>query len=152
MDFPRKPLLDRIIVREIPIAEYYEQPEGVDIDLDNAHIKERSDRGVVVAVSDKVDDVQVGDTVFFDEFSLADPVFLNPGHKLRNDLPKYWQMRVADLKGVQVTNREQDCGAMWSVGRDTFHCTLKSGHDGEHIGIGVLGTPFTCNLQDLIHA
>jgi co-chaperonin GroES (HSP10) len=100
--FPRKPLLDRIIVREIPIAEYYEQPEGVTIDLDNAHIKERSDRGIVVAVSDKVDDVKVGDTVFFDEFALCDPVFLNPGHKNRSDLPLYWQMRVADLKGVAV--------------------------------------------------
>lgn len=100
--FPRKPLLDRVIVREIPIAEYYEQPEGIEIDLDNAHIKERSDRGVVVAVSDKVDDVHVGDTVFFDEFALCDPVFLNPAHKNRNDLPKYWQMRVSDLKGIEV--------------------------------------------------
>jgi co-chaperonin GroES (HSP10) len=102
MDFPRKPLLDRIIVREIPIAEFYEQPEGVDIDLDNAHIKERSDRGVVVAVSDQIHDVHVGDTVFFDEFALTDPVYLNPAHKLRNDLPRFYQMRLADLKGVAV--------------------------------------------------
>jgi co-chaperonin GroES (HSP10) len=112
--FPRKPLLDRVIVREIPIAEYYEQPEGVDIDLDNAHIKERSDRGVVVAVSGKVDDVQVGDTVFFDEFALTDPVFLNPAHKLRHDLPLYWQMRVADLKGVAV---EEEVYTQIDIGR-----------------------------------
>jgi hypothetical protein len=113
--FPRKPLLDRIIVREIPIAEYYEQPKEGDVGyvpLDGSEVgaaafKEKSDRGVVVAVSDKVDDVHVGDTVFFDEFALCDPVFLNPAHKNRSDLPKYWQMRVADLKGVQVPSTSQ---------------------------------------------
>jgi co-chaperonin GroES (HSP10) len=113
MDFPRKPLLDRVIVREIPIAEYYEQPEGVDIDLDNAHIKERSDRGVVVAVGECVPlgnvtlpmPVVVDDIVYFDEFALCDPVFLNPSHKMRNDLSLYWQIRVADLKGIDVANR-----------------------------------------------
>jgi co-chaperonin GroES (HSP10) len=97
--------MDRVIVREIPIQEYYEQPQGVDIDLDNVHIKERSDRGVVVAVSRQVEqggDIAVGDTVYFDEFALSDPVFLNPAHKLRHDLPKYWQIRVGDLKGVEV--------------------------------------------------
>lgn len=102
--FPRKPLLDRIIVREIPIAEYYEQPEGVTIDLDNSNIKERSDRGEVVAISRAVregGEVAVGDTVFFDEFCMCDPVYLNPAHKNRSDLPKYWQIRLADLKGVQ---------------------------------------------------
>lgn len=108
--FSRKPLLDRIIVREIPIAEYYEQPEGFEVDLDNAHIKERTDRGVVVAVGDCVPlggvilemPVKVGDVVFFDEFCLCDPVYLNPAHRNRTDLPKYWQMRVQDLKGVHV--------------------------------------------------
>lgn len=107
-DFPRKPLLDRIIVREIPIAEYYEQPEGVTIDLENAHIKERTDRGVVVAVSKQVEadaEISVGDTVFFDEFCMSDEVLLNPAHKNRHDLPKYWQMRVADLKGVEVEEK-----------------------------------------------
>ena len=108
--FSRKPLLDRIIVREIPIAEYYEQPQGFEVDLDNANIKERTDRGVVVAVGDCVPlggvilemPVHVGDVVFFDEFCLCDPVYLNPAHRNRTDLPKYWQMRVQDLKGVQV--------------------------------------------------
>ena len=115
MTFPRKPVLDRIIVREIPIAEYYEQPEGVTIDLDNAHIKERSDRGVVVAVGDCVPlgnvtlpmPVAVDDIVFFDEYAMTDPVFLNPAHKNRSDLPKYWQIRVADLKGIDVENRNK---------------------------------------------
>jgi co-chaperonin GroES (HSP10) len=115
MEFPRKPLLDCIIVREIPIAEYYEQPEGVNIDLDNAHIKERSDRGVVVAVGECVPlgnvtlpmPVVVDDIVFFDEFALSDPVFLNPAHKNRVDLPRYYQIRVADLKGFDVENRNR---------------------------------------------
>ena len=100
--FPRKPLGDRVIVREIPIEEYYEQPEGILVDLSNTHIRERSDRGIVVAVSEKVHEVALGDTVFFDEFCMSDPVFLNPAHKNRPDLPKYWQMRVDDLKGVAV--------------------------------------------------
>ena len=113
--FPRKPLLDRIIVREIPITEFYEQPDRIEIDLDNSHIKERSDRGVVVAVGDCVPmgavtlpmPVVVDDVVFFDEFALSDPVYLNPAHKNRNDLPKYFQMRVSDLKGIDVENRER---------------------------------------------
>ena len=113
--FPRKPLLDRIIVREIPIAEFYEQPQEIKIDLDNAHIKERSDRGVVVAVGDCVPmgavtlpmPVVIDDLVFFDEFALSDPVFLNPAHKNRNDLPKYFQMRVSDLKGIDIANRNR---------------------------------------------
>jgi co-chaperonin GroES (HSP10) len=113
--FPCKPLLDRIIVREIPIAEFYEQPQEIKIDLDNAHIKERSDRGVVVAVGDCVQmgavtlpmPVVIDDLVFFDEFALSDPVFLNPAHKNRNDLPKYFQMRVSDLKGIDIANRNR---------------------------------------------
>ena len=113
--FPRKPLLDRIIVREIPIAEFYEQPQGIEIDLDNSHMKERSDRGMVVAVGDCVPmgavtlpmPVMVNDIVFFDEFALSDPVFLNPAHKNRNDLPKYFQMRVSDLKGIDVENHNR---------------------------------------------
>lgn len=107
-EFPRKPLLDRIIVREIPIAEYYEQPKGVTVDLDNSHIKERSDRGEVVAVGDCVPmggvmlsmPVKVGDIVTFDDTCMVSPIFLNPAHKNRHDLPKYWLMRVADLNGI----------------------------------------------------
>jgi co-chaperonin GroES (HSP10) len=114
--FPRRPLLDRIIVREIPIEDYYEQPEGIVVDLQNTHIRERSDRGVVVAVSDQVDGVKVGDTVFFDEFCMSDPVFLNPAHKNRPDLPKYWQIRVADLKGVAVVHPD---------GRVTAHSRVR---------------------------
>jgi co-chaperonin GroES (HSP10) len=118
MDFPRRPLKDRVYVREIPIAEYYEQPDKIEIDLENAHIKERSDRGVVVAVGSKIEDVKVGDTVFFDEFSLCDPVFLNPAHKNRTDLPKYWQMREDDLKGVQNPKAAVEA---WEVERMLSH-------------------------------
>lgn len=106
--FPRQPLLDRIIVREIPIEEIYQQGD-VAIPLDNSHVKIRSDRGEVVAVGDCVPmggvvlpmPIAVGEVVFFDEYTLSDPVYLNPADKNRSDLPKYWLMRVADLKGVQ---------------------------------------------------
>lgn len=99
--FPIRPLFDRVIVREIPIQDYYEQSENVVVDLDNSFIRERSDRGVVVAIGNKVEEVQVGDIVQYDEYCLSDPIFLNPAHKNRTDLPKYWQIRVPDLKGVR---------------------------------------------------
>ena len=113
--FPRKPLLDRIIVREIPVKDYYRQSDDVVVDLDNSNIKILSDRGVVVAVGDCAPlgnvtlpiPVVLGDIVYFDEFALCDPVLLNPADKNRTDLPKYWQMRVADLKGIDVENREK---------------------------------------------
>ena len=104
--FPIRPLFDRVIVREIPIEDYYEQPKGVEIDLSNAHIRERSDRGVVVAIGPKVEDVQVGDTVQYDEYCLNDPIYLNPAHKNRPDLPRYWQIRTPDLKGVRACTFE----------------------------------------------
>lgn len=108
MDFPRKPLLDRVIVREIPIKEYYRQPEGVTVDLDNAHIKERSDRGEVVAVGDCVPmggvilpmPVSVGQIVTFEDTCMVSPIYLNPADKNDATLPKYWLMRVADLNGI----------------------------------------------------
>jgi len=100
--FPIRPLFDRVIVREVPIEDYYEQSEHVAVDLQNAFIKERSDRGVVVAIGSKVEEVKVGDTVQYDEYCMSDPIYLNPAHKNRVDLPRYWQIRVPDLKGVRV--------------------------------------------------
>jgi len=112
MSFERKPLFDRVIIEEIPIETYYDNSshEGVIVDLDNTHIKLRSDRGKVVAVGDCVPmwgvilpmPVKVGDIVFFDDTAYYDPVFLNPSHRYRTDLPKYWQIRVGDLKGIAV--------------------------------------------------
>lgn len=107
--FPRKPLLDRIIVREIPIEEIY-QAQEMELPINDARRKDRSDRGIAVAVGDCVPiggvilpmPVSVGQTVFFDDLCLCDPVYLNPADKNRTDLPKYWQMRVGDLKGVEV--------------------------------------------------
>jgi co-chaperonin GroES (HSP10) len=107
--FPRRPLLDRVIVREIPIEEFYEQGD-VNVPLNDKRITLRTDRGVVVAAGDCVMmggmiiemPVKVGDVVFFDEFAMCDPIYLNPADRNRTDLPKYWHMRVGDLKGVQV--------------------------------------------------
>jgi len=111
MSFPIKPILDRVIVQEIPIADYYEQPEGFEIALDNSNIKEVSDRGVVVATGQFMVvgglqvsiPVEIGDVVRYDEFSRTDPVYLNPAHKNRSDLPKYYQIRVGDLKGIEIS-------------------------------------------------
>ena len=111
--FPRKPLLDRIIVREIPIEDFWDnntfQLPGKG-EVGESHFKERSDRGVVMAVGDGVPiggvillmPVKVGDVVFFDDLAFdADRVYLNPADRLRYDLPRYAQIRVGDLQGVQ---------------------------------------------------
>ena len=97
--FPRRPLADRVIVREIPLAEVY-QSSNLELPLDDARRKDRTDRGIVVAVGRKVEEVAEGDTVFFDEYALTDPVYLLPSDKMKHDLPKYWQIREGDLKGV----------------------------------------------------
>jgi len=107
--FPRKPFLDRVIVREIPIEEIYTQGE-IAIPLNDVRVKDQSDRGIVVAVGDYIPmsgtllamPVQIGDLVFFDDTTLYDPVYLNPADRRRSDLPKYWQIRVGDLKGYDV--------------------------------------------------
>ena len=99
--FPIKPLLDRVIVREIPVKEYFRVDELVSSELlDNSNIKALSDRGIVEAVGSKVEDVKPGDTVMFDEFARNDEIYLNPADKNRSDLPRYFRIREADLQGV----------------------------------------------------
>lgn len=114
--FPRRPLLDRVIVREIPVEEYFEKNELLNSDLiGRSDVKVRSDRGIVVAVGDLVVmgsvslpmPVVVGDLVFYDEFCQYDPVYLNPADKYKTDGPKYWQMRVGDLKGIDAEHRNK---------------------------------------------
>ncbi len=118
--FPIRPLFDRVIVREIPIEDYYEKTNLVNDDLlGNSFVKERSDRGVVVAAGRSVEEVQVGDVVQYDEYCLSDPIFLNPAHKNRTDLPKYWQIRVPDLKGVRTQETEHTLQVTTSNGFTT---------------------------------
>lgn len=114
--FPRQPLFDRIIVEEIPVETFYEKSDLVsDQLLEHSQIKIRSDRGIVRAVGECVVmggvvlamPVAVGDIVYFDEFCQYDPVYLNPADALKTDLPKFWQMRVGDLKGVDVARRTE---------------------------------------------
>src|SRR3569833_2827670 len=101
MAFPIKPLLDRVIVREIPLKDYFEFDGLVKAeDLDNDNFKVLSDRGVVEAAADSVTSVKVGDTVMFDEFARGDQIFLNPAHRNKHDKPTYFQIRVPDLKGI----------------------------------------------------
>ncbi len=115
MTFPRKPFLDRVIVQEIPVEEVFKQ-SNIEIPLNSSHIKLRADRGIVVAVGDCIVmgsvvlpmPVEVGDTVFFDEFALCDPIYLSPADVYRNDLPKYWAIRVADLKGRAVMAADEE--------------------------------------------
>ena len=109
MAFPRKPLLDRIIIREIPLKEIYEQGNVI-VPLDDERFKQRSDRGEVMAIGDCVPmggtilpmPVKVGDTVFFEDTVLSNPVYLKPSDKNDSTLPKYYMLRVGDLLGVGV--------------------------------------------------
>lgn len=109
MDFPRKPFLDRVIVRVTPVEELFEQGR-IEIPLESSHVKVRSDRGIVVAVGDCVVmggvtlpmPVQVGDEVYFDEMAYAGRIFLEPHDAYRTDRPTYLEIRVGDLLGVRV--------------------------------------------------
>jgi co-chaperonin GroES (HSP10) len=109
MPFPRKPLFDKIIVRETPIEETFEQGE-IEIPLDDVRVKLRNREGVVVAVGDCVPmqgftlpmPVEVGDTVYFEDTAMYEQVFSKAADEFRSGLPKYWQIRVHDLKGVAV--------------------------------------------------
>ena len=107
MQFPRKPFLDRVIVEVTPIKEIFEQ-SSIEIPLDDARVKYRSDRGIVRAVGDGVAmagvfiemPVQVGDEVFFDpDTAYAGRLFLLPSDQNRSDLPEYLELYVGDLLG-----------------------------------------------------
>jgi hypothetical protein len=101
MDFPLQPILDEIIVREIPIREYFRVDEySKHIDLDNSNIKILSNRGEVVSVSQAVNGIKIGDHVQFNEFCRYAEIFLNPADKYRSDLPRYFKVRVSDLDGI----------------------------------------------------
>lgn len=103
---PLKPILDRVLVREIPIET--SKIIGTHIEA-SQHYQRESDRGVVVAVGDGVAmggvflpmPVQIGDTVIMGEYG-RDKVYMRPEDEFSTDksLPTYYLMRVADLKGI----------------------------------------------------
>lgn len=111
MAFPLKPILDEVIVREIPLKEYFEFDKHItEAELDNENFKFLSDRGVVEAVGAGVTAVQVGDVVQFNEFCRYNEIYLNPAHRNRTDLPHYFKIRVSDLDGVVGKSAERIVG------------------------------------------
>lgn len=116
MQFPRKPFLDRVIVEVTPVEKFFEQSQsGIDIPLDDARVKYRSDRGIVRAVGDGVAmagvfiemPVQVGDEVFFDsDNAYAGQIWLLPSDKNKSGLPEYLEIRVGDLLGRGLRHEE----------------------------------------------
>lgn len=116
MQFQRKPFLDRVIVEVTPVEKFFEQSQsGIEIPLDDARTKYRSDRGIVRAVGDGVAmagvfidmPVQVGDEVFFDsDNAYAGQIWLLPSDKNRRDLPEYLELRVGDLLGRSLRAAE----------------------------------------------
>lgn len=115
MQFNRKPFLDRVIVEVTPVEKFFEQSD-IEIPLEDARVKYRSDRGIVRAVGDGVAmagvfiemPVQVGDEVYFDaDNAYAGQVWLLPSDKNKRDLPEYLEVRVGDLLGraLRVTER-----------------------------------------------
>lgn len=116
MAFPRKPFLDRVIVEVTPVEKFFEQSQsGIEIPLDDARTKYRSDRGIVRAVGDGVAmagvfidmPVQVGDEVFFDsDNAYAGQIWLLPSDKNKTGLPEYLEIRVGDLLGRSLRDIE----------------------------------------------
>lgn len=107
MNFPVQPLLDNVIVREHPAEDYRAKVTGI---LSTEKSMDKSLRGTVVAVGQGVPiggvmvpmPVSVGDVVLFTEYSLTDDarILLNPEDAYKPELPVYYRIRVADLKGV----------------------------------------------------
>jgi len=115
MQFPRKPFLDRVIVEVTPVEKFYEQ-SNVEVPLDDARVRIRSDRGIVRAVGDGVAmagvfiemPVEVGDEVFFDsDNAYAGQIWMLPSDKNKKGLPEYLEIRVGDLlgRGLRIGER-----------------------------------------------
>lgn len=110
---PFKPVLDRILVHEIPVEEnrVIATLGGQEIVQSQHFQKERTFRGVVVAVGDGVPmggvimpiPYKVGDHIRLTEFG-GDRFYLKPEHETSSDksLPIYWIYRVADTLGKDL--------------------------------------------------
>lgn len=100
MAFPIKPLFDRVIVREIPVEEYFTEEESKLLPLDDARMKLRTRRGVVVSTGKDVKEAQINQTVLFEDTAMYDPVYLRAIDELLPKQVRYWQIREGDLKGI----------------------------------------------------
>jgi chaperonin GroES len=97
---PFKPILDRVLVREILLENKIGQFDR------SEHYGRESDRGTVVAIGDGVAiggvllpiPVAVGDVVIMGEYG-RERLYLNPEDEFDKTLPKYFLIRCADLKG-----------------------------------------------------
>lgn len=104
MAFSIKPLLDNVIIREIPWKDFQLEITGVATPESRAG---KADRGEVVAVGDCIPmagvilpmSIKVGDVVQFGEYGL-DQVWEKPEDKFKPDVPTFWRVRVADLHGI----------------------------------------------------
>ena len=107
MEVPFKPLLDNVLVREIPGRDYRKLVTG--IETPEKYVED-SDRGEVVAAGDGVPmsgvlmpmPLKVGDVVQFDGFAKHERIYLDPADRHRADAPKYYLFRVADIQGVRL--------------------------------------------------
>ena len=115
MGFPIKPLFDRVIVREIPVDEYFTADESTLLPLDDARMKLRTRRGIVVSIGKDVKEVAVDDTVLFEDTAMFDAVYLRAIDELMPKHTKYWQIREADLKGIQLYDEPKPNGRIHLV-------------------------------------
>lgn len=102
MAFPIKPLFDRVIVREIPLEEYFTEEEKKLLPLEDARMKLRIRRGIVEAVGPDVKQVTLARIVTFEDTAMYDPVYLRAIDELLPKHLRYWQIREGDLKGIQL--------------------------------------------------
>lgn len=101
-DFPRRPLFDQIIVRHTPVASLLTDEDKKFLPLEHDKIQLRNHQGVVVAVSDQVTNVSIGDVVHFEDTAMYVQVYARPADEYRSGLEKFFLMRVQDLRGVEI--------------------------------------------------
>jgi co-chaperonin GroES (HSP10) len=110
---PFKPILDRVLVQEIKHEENRVVAAGADGKeiVQSQHFQKQSDRGVVVAVGDGIAmggvfleiPLQLGQVVIMGEYG-REQIYLKPEDEFSTDkrLPRYFLMRCADIKGVDL--------------------------------------------------
>lgn len=107
MAFPIKPLFDRVIVREIPVDDYFTDEEKKMLPLGDTRMKVRQYCGAVVAVgAESVSGVKVDDIVLYEDTRRYDQIFLRPIDEFRAPDVTYWQIYENDLKGVVIKQAE----------------------------------------------
>jgi co-chaperonin GroES (HSP10) len=110
---PFKPILDRVLIQEIKHEEsrvVAATADGKEI-VQSQHFQKESDRGIIVAVGDGIAmggvfleiPLQLGQVVVMGVYG-REQIYLKPEDEFSTDkrLPRYFLMRCADIKGIDL--------------------------------------------------